>query len=135
MKNVAAARVGDIVLRGNRHVLIVAVADGLARVVPLIRGRTEIHRSDVRLPEAACLSLSTHNVVLRCCDAHWRTNVFAPRVGQADAALLSDVTLSLQREAQTREIEKLPAGIVRSVLGRGPRIGDCGRKVGGAPSD
>ncbi|EHH69715.1 hypothetical protein GMO_10230 [Gluconobacter morbifer G707] len=96
-----------------------------------IQNRTYIHRSDVLLPDFPSIA----TVVARCARPKWQKNAWDSRVMSLSSPLHGEIILAVQRDAEARRGETFPRGVVRSVLGRGPRLGDCGRKKGGAPSD
>jgi len=104
-------------------------------LVPVIYDREHIHRSDVVIPPDSGSMFSARWAVFRC-SQFFRTRArHCSRVGTLNPAVLRDVMQAIMRERDARQIEELPPGIVRSNLAGGCRIGNRGRKVGGAPSD
>lgn len=127
---------GDIVVRGSRHGIVVSVLDGKALIVPLERDALPRHRADVPCRKIPCAPRQVTNLAARCADRFWTSaRAGAERAGDAPDALMQDIDRAIMRENAARKTEELRPGVVPSTLGRGPRWWDCGRKVGGAPSD
>jgi hypothetical protein len=126
---------GQIALRGNKPVLILAQEGTLCLVAKLYPPQPARHRSDVDLSGSAIL---LRNCIARAANL-LRCDV-STLSAMADGALcvgeeaLQRVEQAARRELASRAQEQLPAGVVRSTW-RAPRWGSCGRKVGGMPAE
>jgi hypothetical protein len=122
---------GQIALRGNKPVLILAQEGTLCLVAKLYPPQPARHRSDVDLSGSAIL---LRNCIARAANL-LRCDV-STLPAMADGALcvgeetLQRVEQAARRELASRAQEQLPAGVVRSTW-RAPRWGSCERKVGG----
>ncbi|MBF0857617.1 hypothetical protein HKD24_00095 [Gluconobacter sp. LMG 31484] len=137
MRTLAPASAGDVCRRGAQHFLVLAVEGKRALCVPVIFNRTFIHRADVSLWDSRrekSLQLSGTTVV-RCTDHRWHRNGWDSRLMQASAASMRKIVDSLVKDLDAQAIEAGKPGLYQSVLGRGPKLGDRGRKKGGSPSD
>ncbi|MGE4522353.1 MAG: hypothetical protein AB7D19_07685 [Acetobacter sp.] len=126
---------GQIALRGNKPVLILAQEGTLCLVAKLYPPQPARHRSDVDLSGSAIL---LRNCIARAanllrCDVS-TLSAMADGVLCVGEAALQHVEQAARRELASRAQEQLPAGVVRSTW-RAPRWGSCGRKVGGMPSE
>lgn len=127
---------GQIALRGNKPVLILAREGTLCLVAKLYPPQPARHRSDVDLSGSAAILL--RNCIARAANL-LRCDV-STLSAMADGALcvreetLQRVEQAARRELASRAHEQLPAGVVRSTW-RAPRWGSCGRKVGGMPAE
>lgn len=126
---------GQIALRGNKPVLILALDGALCLVAKMYRPRTARHRSDIDLSETPLL---LRNTIVRAADL-LRCRVVDLRpmadgvLGVGEGILLR-VESAARREMECQASEQLPAGALRSTW-RAPRWGSCGRKIGGVPSE
>lgn len=117
---------GDIVLQGNTRLLVLVVHDDRAFLAPLVMTGLPHYRSDMILPDMGWTA--------RCHDARWTDVDRLHRTGQRiGPALMLRVERALLVEWKARAIEREGPGIFWSTLARGPKIGSCGRRVGGAP--
>ncbi|KGB21152.1 hypothetical protein AtDm6_3147 [Acetobacter tropicalis] len=127
---------GSIALHEKKPVLVLRPYDAdCIVVVRLIGDKPPYHRSDVDLGMSAFL---LRNRVARVC------NIF--RVPQKSLRCMGDVAMRVPEEVVRRVEaaerderarrggENFRPGILRSGW-RGPKMGDCGRKIGGPPSD
>lgn len=126
---------GQIALRGNKPVLILAQEGTLCLVAKLYPPQPARHRSDVDLSGSAIL---LRNCIARAasllrCDVS-TLSAMADGVLCVGGEALQRVEQAARRELASRANEQLPAGVVRSTW-RAPRWGSCGRKVGGMPSE
>lgn len=127
---------GAVLLCGKYPVLIVSVFDADVHVVRLIKCGLPRHRADVGL--LFCGSLK--NNIARCDklirEKSNRLRVLKELSAQAVVPEheMQRIDAALIRERNARAVELLPPGIVISNW-RGPKWGDRGRKIGGAPSD
>ncbi|MCG0998177.1 hypothetical protein [Acetobacter persici] len=120
---------GDVVLRKNRAWLVVSVRRKSCGLVPIIGQTLPRHRADVTVA-GLCVAGS----IARC-----RSVTSAPlrqlcHVQRVAGSVLDAIDLALERERQVVQVEKIPAGLFRSVLEYGPRMESKGRKKGGAPT-
>ncbi|MFT9385545.1 hypothetical protein [Acetobacter sp.] len=123
---------GDIVVRGHARGVVVTVAEKHVLVVPLLWGTSPRHRADVH-PICWEASVSLHDSVIHCGTWSWVNPSHQKRVGQVCIPTMRAVTTAMRREAEARQTERLPAGLVKSTLAFGPMMGSRGRRVG-APS-
>lgn len=126
---------GQIALRRNKPVLILAQEGTLCLVAKLYPPLPARHRSDVDLSGSAIL---LRNCIARAanllrCDVS-TLSAMADGVLCIGEAALQRVEQAARREMASRANEQLPAGVVRSTW-RAPRWGSYGRKVGGMPSE
>lgn len=127
---------GDVAVRGSRYGIVVAVLDGKAQIVPLERDGVPRYRADVSCGKIPLLPAHEPDLVARCADRFWiRIRPSVAFFAAAPAPLMQEIDRAIAREMVARKTEELRPGVVRSTLGRGLRWWDCGRKVGGAPSD
>lgn len=130
---------GDVVACGKRHGVIVATRARCGFdevfVVPIERTSLPRHRADVAVPAVQNPAISYRCAVARCGNARWARFRHGCSLGSVTETVLADIAHALRRERAARQVEELPPGIVKSHLGRGPKMGDRGRKVGGAPTD
>lgn len=130
---------GDVVACGSLHGVIVATRDrGGANeifIVPIEWDVMPRHRADVPCADVQNPSLSFAGAVARCGEARWARLRADHSAGRLPPSLMQSLIGALRRERMARQVEELPPGIVRSHLGRGPKVGDRGRKVGGVPTD
>ncbi|MBF0869740.1 hypothetical protein HKD32_02545 [Gluconobacter japonicus] len=133
--------------RGAQHYFVLAVNGARALCVPVIFNRTFIHRADVSVwggKREKFLRLAGSTVV-RCTDHRWHSNAWDSnawdsnawdsRIMQASPATIRKILASFGRDLEAQAIEAGGSGLYQSVLARGPKLGDCGRKKGGSPSD
>jgi len=137
MRTLAPASAGDVCRRSAQHYFVLAVEGKRALCVPVIFNRTFIHRADIsvwdnRREKSLQLSGST---VVRCTDHRWNRNEWDSRLMQAGAASMRKILNSLVKDLDAQAIETGQPGLYQSFLGRGPKLGDRGRKKGGSPSD
>lgn len=126
---------GSIVLRGKKPVLVLGVDGPECLVVQLIYTNPPYHRSDVDLGGSGLL---LRNRIARAARvarvARSALRRMAADIGPAAEADVLRVEAAVQREMMLQTGEQISAGTVRSSW-RPPKWGDCGRKIGGAPSD
>ncbi|WP_249206471.1 hypothetical protein [Gluconobacter cerinus] len=137
MRTLAPASAGDVCRRGAQHYFVLAVDGARALCVPVIFNRTFIHRADVSVwggKREKFLRLAGSTVV-RCTDHRWHSNTWDSRVIQASPATIRKILASFGRDLEAQAIEAEGSGLYQSVLARGPKLGDRGRKKGGSPSD
>lgn len=123
---------GDVVARGNARGIVVTVAETRVLVVPVVWGRARLHRADV-VPIAWEATFSLRSAIIHCGRWAWADAARQKRVGQVCVQTMQTVIAAMRREAEARQTERLPAGLVRSTLAFGPMMGSRGRRVG-APS-
>lgn len=127
---------GSVALHHKKPVLVLRpLENGRVVVVRLIGDRPPFHRSDVNLGTSAFL---LRNRVARACEisavAIERLRPLRACPMRVPDELVQQIEAAEQAEARNRRGEEFGAGILPSNW-RGPKLGDCGRKVGGAPSD
>ncbi|MCW4581226.1 hypothetical protein [Gluconacetobacter entanii] len=123
---------GDVVVRGNRHGIVVTVTETRVLVVPIVWGTARLHRADV-VPIAWEATFSLRGAIIHCGQWTWVDASQQKRVGQVCVQTMQTVMAAMRREVEARQTERLPAGLVRSTLAFGPMMGSRGRRVG-APS-
>lgn len=106
-----------------------------ALCVPVVANRTYLHRADIPLfCEREKYTALSGSLVVRCTRPRWHENGWDSLL-QNQPALMRRVKQALQRDQIAQAIEASPAGRFRSALAHGPKLGNCGRKRGGLPSD
>ncbi len=135
MHSPVAASAGDVCCSGARHFYVLAVEGVRALCVPVIADRTVIHRADVPIWTGSHenSSLCAGMIVVRCTMQCWRENKWDRRLIRRDPAITQKIMVSLRRDRQARETERIGPGLFRSMLSCGPRLGSCGRKCVAAP--
>ena len=123
---------GDIVLRGNRHGIVVTLTNRRMLVVPLEWNPFPRHRADVGIGTLAS-QVMFHDAVARCGDRQWVSREAQRFVGRVSPVVVTAVVNAIRREEIDRQSERFPAGLVKSTLAFGPMMGSRGRRVG-APS-
>lgn len=126
---------GTIALCGKKPVLVLRLCEtGSVVVVRLVGDKPPYHRSDIHLGAGAVL---LRNQVARGCSV---ASVPQSRLRGISGCLLrvpESTVLKVEAvskvEALRQREELFPQGVVRSTW-RGPKLGSCGRKIGGAPS-
>ncbi len=137
MRIPVAASAGDVCCSGARHFYVLAVDGVRALCVPVILHRTEIHRADVPVLTGPCENSAARVglMVIRCTGECWRDNRWDSRILRPAPAIMRKILACLGRDRQARAIEATPSGLYRSTLLHGPKLGGCGRRRGGPPSD
>ena len=125
---------GTIALCSKKPVLVLRLCDaGGAVVVRLVGDKPPYHRSDIHLGAGAVL---LRNQVARACSV---ASVPQSRLRGISGCLLRvpestvlKVEAASKVEALRQREELFPPGVARSTS-RGPKLGSCGRIIGGAP--
>ncbi|GCE89664.1 hypothetical protein MSKU15_1265 [Komagataeibacter diospyri] len=123
---------GDIVLRGNRHGIVVTLTKRRLLVVPLEWNPFPRHRADVGIGTLTS-QVMFHDAIARCGDRQWVSREAQRFAGRVPPAVVMTIVNAIRREEIARQTERLPAGLVKSTLAFGPMMGSRGRRVG-APS-
>lgn len=123
---------GDIVLRGNRHGIVVTLTKRRLLVVPLEWNPFPRHRADVGIGTLAAQAMF-QDAVARCGERQWVNRGGQRFVGRVTTAVVTAIIQALKREEAVCQTELLPAGLVKSTLAFGPMMGSRGRRIG-APS-
>ena len=123
---------GAVVARGNARGIVVTVTETRVLIVPVVWGAACLHRADV-MPIAWEAMISLRGTIIHCGQWAWADANQQKRVGQVCMQTMRAVMAAMRREAEARQTERLPAGLVRSTLAFGPMMGSRGRRVG-APS-
>ncbi|KAA8385149.1 hypothetical protein FKW31_10075 [Acetobacter sp. DmW_136] len=127
---------GAVLLRGKKIVLVVSADGNVAHCVRLVPDRLPRHRADVILQAVGGLK----NTVARCnalaCEkyGHLQSLRELPAGAVYAEHIMQRIDAALRKEHASRTVEELPPGVMETTW-RGPKWGDCGRKVGGAPSE
>lgn len=136
MRTLAPASAGDVCRRGAQHYYVLAVDGARALCVPVIFDRTYIHRADVSIWGKREKSFRlVGSAVVRCTEQRWQKNGWDSRIMQANPAFMRKILASFRRDIEAQAIEAGGSGLYQSVLARGPKLGNRGRKKGGSPSD
>ncbi|MFT8789009.1 hypothetical protein [Komagataeibacter saccharivorans] len=123
---------GDIVVRGNRHGIVVTLTKRRLLVVPLEWNPFPRHRADVGISTLAGQTIF-QDAIARCGEPHWVSRDGQRFIGRVTPAIVAAIVQALKREEAVCQTELLPAGLVKSTLAFGPMMGSRGRRVG-APS-
>ncbi|MFT8597691.1 hypothetical protein [Acetobacter orientalis] len=126
---------GAIALCGKKTVLVLRLFEtGSAVVVRLVCDKPPYHRSDIHLGAGAVL---LRNHVARACSIasvpQARLRGISGCIVRAPEDTVLKVEAACKVEALRQREELFPQGVVRSTW-RGPKLGSCWRKIGGAPS-
>lgn len=127
---------GAIALCGKKTVLVLRLCEtGSAVVVRLVGDKPPYHRSDIHLGAGA---IFLRHQVARACSIASVPQARLRGISGCIVRVPEDTVLKVETackvEALRQREELFPQGVVRSTW-RGPKLGSCGRKIGGAPSE
>lgn len=127
---------GAIAFCGKKPVLVLRLCEtGVAVVVRLVGEKPPFHRSDILLDAGAML---LRNRVARTSAVSTVQQKTLRGLGGCLLRVPEETVLRVEAaekmEAERQRDELLPRVAIRSSW-RGPKLGSCGRKIGGAPSD